>query len=263
MTKQILISGFIFFLCPVCTSLYAQNTRISDNNTIGWFSLNNAFKVSPKISFSAELYWRRVKLISEGQANMFKGIINYQIHPKLQLRLGYGLIENIAYGEYPLNSFGKGFTENRLFEAAIFTDKVSKIDISHRFMLEQRWQGKYSSANLDKQDSHVYGSRFRYMLRCQMPLIHNSIIDHTPYIAAFDELLIGFGKNVNENVFDQNRLGLVLGYKFNNTFRIEGGYFCQIAQLAREINGRNVFQHNKGFIINMFLNFDLSKKENS
>jgi hypothetical protein len=26
---------------------------------------------------------------------------------------------------------------------------------------------------------------------------------------------MGFGKNVNENVFDQNRLAILLGYRFN------------------------------------------------
>jgi hypothetical protein len=46
---------------------------------------------------------------------------------------------------------------------------------------------------------------------------------------------------------------------------MEGGYFNQILQLPREIilpgsaNGRNVFQSNTGFIVNVFLNLDLSQ----
>ena len=87
------------------------------------------------------------------------------------------------------------------------------------------------------------------------------IENKTPYIAAYDELFIGFGENVNENIFDQNRIGLVLGYRFSNSLRIEAGYLNQTLQLGREVNNRNVFQNNNGFIINTNFNFDLTSKK--
>jgi Protein of unknown function (DUF2490) len=89
----------------------------------------------------------------------------------------------------------------------------------------------------------------------QMPLKGDAMKDKTPYAAVYDEILIGFGKNVNENVFDQNRLGVMLGYRFNSTVRVEGGYLAQILQLGREVNNQNVFQYNEGLILNTFLNF--------
>ena len=49
------------------------------------------------------------------------------------------------------------------------------------------------------------------------------IIDKTAYLAIYDEVFIGFGKNVNENIFDQNRVGILLGYRFNPSIRIEAG----------------------------------------
>uniref|UniRef100_UPI0037BE61AF DUF2490 domain-containing protein n=1 Tax=Flavobacterium sp. TaxID=239 RepID=UPI0037BE61AF len=78
--------------------------------------------------------------------------------------------------------------------------------------------------------------------------------------AAYDEVFIGFGENVNENVFDQNRIGVLLGYQFNSSLRVEGGYLNQILQLGREVNGSNVFQYNNGIIVNALFTFDLSKK---
>jgi hypothetical protein len=70
-------------------------------------------------------------------------------------------------------------------------------------------------------------------------------------------------ENVNENVIDQKRIGLLLGYRFSNSLRIKACYLNQILQLGREINNRNVFQNNNGFIINTNFNFDLtSKKKN-
>ena len=79
--------------------------------------------------------------------------------------------------------------------------------------------------------------------------------NNTPYAAVYDELFIGFGKNVNENVFDQNRLGILLGYRYSSKLRIEGGYLNQMVQLSREVNGSNVFQNNKGILLSTILNF--------
>jgi hypothetical protein len=98
------------------------------------------------------------------------------------------------------------------------------------------------------------------MIRLQLPLKGDKIENKTPYVAAYNELFIGFGKNVNENIFDQNRIGLLFGYRFNNTLRIEAGYLNQTLQLGREVNNQNVYQNNNGFIVNTNFNFDLSKK---
>ena len=51
-----------------------------------------------------------------------------------------------------------------------------------------------------------------------------AINNKTPYVAIYDEIFVGFGKNVNENVFDQNRLGIVIGYNFSPNFKIEAGF---------------------------------------
>jgi hypothetical protein len=99
------------------------------------------------------------------------------------------------------------------------------------------------------------------MARIQFPLKGKTITDRTPYAVLYDEIFIGFGNNVNANIFDQNRLGLLLGYRYNKNIRFEGGYLNQILQFGRQINGQNVIQYNHGFIFNALLNFDLSKKQ--
>jgi hypothetical protein len=87
------------------------------------------------------------------------------------------------------------------------------------------------------------------MYRAQIPLRGREIADKTPYVAVYDEVFVGFGKNVNENVFDQNRLGLLIGYRFYPKVRIEGGFLSQIVQVGREVGGSNVFQYNNGMIV--------------
>jgi hypothetical protein len=148
-----------------------------------------------------------------------------------------------------------------LFQAATLADKTPSVDLSHRFMFEQRWIGRYSNPSLDREDEFKLSYRFRYMLRIQIPFKGKEIVDKTPFIVLYDEIFIGFGKNVNENIFDQNRIGVLIGYKFNQLLRIEAGYLSQIIQLGREINSSNVFQYNNGIIVNLYFNLDLTKQK--
>lgn len=93
------------------------------------------------------------------------------------------------------------------------------------------------------------------MFRGDVPLSGPTLDNNEPYFAIYDEIMIGFGKNVNQNIFDQNRLGILTGYRFSGSFRIEGGYFNQIVQFGRLVNGKNYFQNNQGLIINSYFNF--------
>lgn len=256
-------SKAILLLCFGLTSLtsFAQNTRINDRNTIGWYNYFGTFKLDKKFSLHTEYQLRRSNLITDPQQGLLRLGANYQLNTKVQLRLGYAWIETHPYGDIPINGFGKDFTEHRSFQAITVTDKVSIVDLSHRFMLEQRWVGRYSNANLSSEDQFPLLHRLRYMFRLQIPLKGKSIENKTPYLAMYDEIFLGFGGNVNENVFDQNRFGFLLGYKLNNSVRIEAGYLNQTVQFGREVNNSNVFQNNNGFIINTNFNFDLSKKK--
>ena len=255
-------SKFILFLFLAFGAIgFSQNTRINENNQIGWYNFNATFKLNSKFGIHTEYQWRRNDYITTWQQGLLRVGVNYQVNPSVQFRAGYANIETYPYGDTPINGFGKNFTEHRTFEMVTLTNKVSIVDFSHRFMLEQRWVGRYSNAALTTEDSFLFLNRMRYMFRMQLPLKGKTIGNKTPYLALYDELFIGFGENVNENVFDQNRIGILFGYKFNNNLRMEGGYLNQTLQLGREVGGRNVFQNNNGFIISTVLNFDLQKKK--
>lgn len=254
-------SKCIFFLFIILISLkFKGQNRISNHNQIGWYAYNGTFKLDEKFSVHTEYQWRRNDYIETWQQGLLRVGLNFQLNPTVQFRVGYAWAETFPYGEIPLNGMGKDFTEHRIFEMATLSQKSGIVDISHRIMLEQRWVGRYSNATLTKEDQFPFMNRARYMVRAQVPLKGNSISDKTPYAAVYDEIFIGFGKNVGENVFDQNRLGILLGYKFNGKVRVEGGYLNQIVQLGREVEGKNVFQYNNGFIVSGIFNFDLSRK---
>lgn len=253
--KRRLAMGAAFWALLAALPAAAQNTRISNYNHIGWYNYFGTIKLNKQWSVHTEYQWRRNNWGLTWQQSLLRTGINYQLRKEVQLRLGYAWIETYAYGEIPINSFGRQFTEHRTYQMATVQNQLGKLDLLHRFMLEQRWLGRYSQPDLKQEDAYLFANRLRYMLRLQEQVGAANSKGAFPYVAAYDELFIGFGKNVKENVFDQNRIGLLAGYKLNNAFRIEGGYLNQIVQLGREVNGHNVFQYNNGIIINTLFTF--------
>lgn len=237
----------------------AQSNRIYTYENIGWLNTFATFNLNPKFGIHTEYQFRRHDLVKNWQQSLLRVGVNYKPREKVLFRLGYAFVETFPYGEIPINSMGKDFTEHRVFEVLQLNQKEGKFEFLHRFMLEQRFIGRYSSNQLNNEDEFPFYNRMRYMLRVQLPLRGNEIKDKTPYLAVYDEIFIGFGKNVVENVFDQNRVGLMLGYSFNKNTRIEAGYLSQIIQFGREINGKNAFQNNQGFIVNANFNLNIYK----
>jgi hypothetical protein len=234
--------------------------RIKDRNAIGWYNYFGTFPVSAHYSIHTEYQWRRDEIIKNPMQSLLRLGLNYQLNAKIQWRLGYAWIETYDYGDYPINAFGKRFTEHRIYEMLTLQDQSGKFDFSHRFMLEQRWIGQYSDIQQTREDSYAFANRARYMFRTQYTPGRKPGKSRGPYLAVYDEVMIGFGENVRENVFDQNRLGILLGYVFQPGFRVEAGYLNQILQLGREVNGMNVFQYNNGVIANVVINTRPRKK---
>ena len=252
---------FLFILLLAGSAqLTAQNTRLNTGETTGWYNYFGTIRVADKWSVHTEYQWRRDDVINYWQQGLLRLGVNYHLNPRVLLRAGYAHIETYAYGEIPLNALGRSFTEHRLYQMVQLSHKEGRVDISHRFMLEQRFVGRYSSANVTREDEFPFLNRMRYMLRLQVPLKGTQLQPKVPYAALYDEIFVGFGKNVNANVFDQNRVGLVAGYVFSNTVRVEAGYLKQVLQFGRQINGRSVFQNNHGLILNANFSFDLRKK---
>jgi opacity protein-like surface antigen len=261
--KEIKNKFSIFVILILITSFqntFGQNNRLNTNNSIGWINAFGTFKVSEKLGIHTEYQWRRDNLITDWQQSLLRVGVNYNLNQRIMFRVGYAWIETYPYGDYPINGLGRDFTEHRIFEMMQLSHKEGIIDFSHRFMLEQRFVGRYTSASETAEDEFPLLNRIRYMIRLQIPLKGTEIKDNTPYVAVYDEIFIGFGENVSQNVFDQNRIGVLLGYRFNKNIRIEGGFLNQTLQFGRQINGQNVFQNNNGLIINANFNFDLTKK---
>jgi hypothetical protein len=249
----------LIFICLLVAqySVQAQNPRMDDPNQIGWFATNATVRFAEKWSSTLEFQWRRDDWVRNGQQNLVRGSINYQVHPAVSLRGGYAFAATFPYGEPTIQAAGKTFPEHRSFQQALITQPINRLTLQHRFMLEQRWVGRFTNPDNTRAHDYQYINRFRYLARLQAPFQKAAPNGAHWYGAVWDEILIGFGKQVQHNVFDQNRISLVVGRQFSPSARLEGGFISQIAQLGRQIvPGRSIYQYNTGFTITAIFNVD-------
>ncbi|AFL85039.1 long-chain fatty acid transport protein [Belliella baltica DSM 15883] len=251
--KKLSILTIFLFAYLNASQLTAQSYRTSENNSIGWYAAFLTYNLNDKWSIHGEFQWRRTEIISEGKQNLYRTGINYKIHPNVILRSGFAYIDTYPYGKIPIQSAGKTFPEYRTYQMAQVSNPLGNIMLTHRFMLEQRWVGIFTDSNLSKSDDQVYLNRARYMARLDIPLGISSVEKKVPYLAVYDEMFIGFGKNVNQNIFDQNRIGLLIGHKFNKEIRSEIGFISQTVQFGRLINAQEYMQYNNGLIWNTYI----------
>lgn len=235
--------------------------RKSTYNDIMWACYFGDHKITDKWGLHTEYQWRRVDFGANAQQSLARIGVNYQPHAKVMFTLGYGLIHTYSYGDLPiarLNSDGEKqlFPEHRIYEDVLLTDKVGKLELSHRFRMEQRYVSLYYDAlNNRIEGKWKFFNRSRYRIRLAYPL------NEKLYIHAYDEFFIGFGKDLGYNVFDQNRINVGLGYKLNKNAKVELGYFNQTLQKGRLSDNMAVFEYNNGILIALVYNVDFRKKE--
>ncbi|MEY4925654.1 MAG: hypothetical protein RI894_90, partial [Bacteroidota bacterium] len=129
----------------------------------------------------------------------------------------------------------------------------------HRLRLEQRWIGSHQGT--DNITTWAYNNRFRYQIRADVPLQAKKLGDKQFYAAAFEEVMLNWGPSLKTNIFDQNRVGLLIGYRFSPQVKLEAGYFNLIAQQGGYVNNHVVIQNNEGILVNLLFNIDLRHKE--
>jgi len=235
-------------------NLSAQNDRVNDNNYINWVQTFNTISLKKKWSLHLEYQWRRTDGLKNWQQSLLRIGANYKLNENITAHLGYGWIETFPYGDYPIANNGT-FPEHRIYEQISFRQPVNRFLFTHRFRIEQRWLGrvKAGSAGNRKIEDWFFLHRFRYQFRMQHPFFTKGYKQF--YAAAADEVFIGAGKNVGVNIFDQNRIFLLLGYKLNKKLSVEAGYFNQTLQQGRRVNNTTIMQRNNGMVLSSYLNF--------
>ncbi|HEX8426035.1 DUF2490 domain-containing protein [Hymenobacter sp.] len=250
-------------LCLGATTGFGQALpRLLDHNTLGWMVYSGDHKLSEKWTLHTEYQLRRVKLLGAQQQHLARLGLGRQLTDRVQVSGGYTYFQTHEYGGYPTVT-GRPQPEHRLYQDVELSDAVGRLQFSQRLRLEQRWLGQRADEGTGNVQDWEYQHRIRYQLEGSFPLQGPTIDDGEWYLTAFDELFIGFGRNVGNNVFNQNRLSSGVGYQFSDHAKIELNYLNQVTQHPEPdpVSGRPVFEINNGFRLNILYDLDFTGGE--
>ena len=240
----------------------AQN-RISDHQSIGWYTYNGDHKLTRRWAIHTEYQWRRIGLIQTWQQSLARVGVVRTLNEKVKLGGGYTYFVTFPFGRYPQAENGTPYPEHRLHQDITLTESYGRLELSHRFRLEQRWLANQpDGVNPRRITGWDFQNRVRYQVAATIPLKGATVDDGEWYLNFFDELFIGFGRKVGQNIFNQNRLSGGVGYRVSNGFRLELNYLNQVLQHAEvePISGKPVFEINRGFRLNVVYDLDFSRE---
>jgi hypothetical protein len=251
MKKYIVLIVIILFF----GTLKAQNPREYTNNSTAWFMYFGTHKIADKWSLHLEGQVRRSEGLANPQQLLLRGGLNYHINPQATVTAGYCYVETYPYGGFPTKS---DFPENRIWEQLQLKNQVGNFEWISRFRLEQRYV--YSPVLVGttyQAGDAVYTNRFRVLNRFSIPFRGKTIVDKSFYLSVFDEIMVNFGKNVQYNLFDQNRIYVALGYKLPKVGRLELGYLNQwlVKPDGKKIENNNTLQ------VGLSCNLDFMRKK--
>ncbi|WP_019987957.1 DUF2490 domain-containing protein [Rudanella lutea] len=227
--------------------------RLLDHQSIGWYVYNGAYKLNPKWSLRTEYQWRRIDLIRTWQQSLARLGASYKASDRITFGGGYTYFVTFPFGQYPQADRGVPYPEHRLHADVSLDETYGRLNLTHRFRLEQRWLAGQTDPNPRRITGWEFQNRIRYQIAADLPL-HGTTVDNREfYLNFFDEVFIGFGRNVGQNIFNQNRLSAGLGYQVSDALQIELNFLNQVLQHADldPVSGRPVFEINNGFRLNL------------
>jgi hypothetical protein len=208
-----------FTLCLAALSgpRAALAQRQTHTNTNAWFVFNADVAISDRWAVLFDASARRSGPFEEAMANFVRGGLAHEISPHVRVAAGANWSRSYPYGEIPS---AYPVDERRVWEQLSLTHEIGRLDVSHRYRLEQRFRGQRNDPGVARIDFWERTNRFRYQVRGTLPLRGDAIEPGEAYVAAGNELFIGIGRNV-ENLLDQNRATVTAGYRLTRNWRTE------------------------------------------
>lgn len=129
--------------------------------------------------------------------------INYHASQKVQLGLGGAFLDSKHYLPGEDIEIGRQFW---FYQQLRMKSKWYRYSLDHRLRLENRW--------IHREQDVYFNARVRYRIQFIKPLVQRI------YVRSFNELFV----NLNENLFNQNRLYIGIGFKASKNLNIDFGY---------------------------------------
>ena len=233
---------------------HAQKDIATQSNA--WLMYFGNHRISDRWGLHTEYQWRRADGFEHWQQSLLRLGADYYAKNGVQYTAGYGWIRSFRYGDQPI---AHSNNEHRIWQQIITKSKVGRVDVQHRYRLEQRFIENWvkDADGVYTQDGFYFRQRVRYRLLLTVPLSKKEMADNTLFFAAYDEAFLGFGRGIAKNVLDQNRLYAALGWRFNAACNIQLGYLNQYIVKKDGIQA----ERNHTLQASLTYNIDFRKKE--
>ncbi|MGH9631372.1 MAG: DUF2490 domain-containing protein, partial [Bryobacteraceae bacterium] len=127
----------LFLILTATAQLAAQAPeRIKDFNTHSWFSYSGDHPVAGRWGVHFDAQWRRSDGITNWQQYQFRPGLNFKWTDSVLLTLGYAFTRSYPYGDFPADSASP---DHRIYQQVKVSDRIGRVDLSHRYRLEQRY----------------------------------------------------------------------------------------------------------------------------
>ncbi len=205
--SKIPLALFLLFL-----GAFMGNAQQTGEEELGaWYMYFGMNRVSERFSIHTEAQFRLYETTAGFNQLLLRTGLNYHISPKAILTGGYAYIDtdpSFESDEILVNNI----KEHRIFQQFILTNKVWELLFEHRYRLEQRFITieNENSPFFERNTEH----RARYRLQVMLPLTDIFFLNF------YDEVFI----NLQNNIFDQNRLYFAGGIYLTDNSNIQIGY---------------------------------------
>jgi hypothetical protein len=223
MKKYCIIICLISFLVSSSSLLAQVRQKEINKQDQAWVSINSTLRLTDKWGFVLDVHERRNNFFKDPSFHFIRLGANYWLMDNITVTAGYAHL----WLAPTTNGWETFANENRIYEQAQITTKLSAVRLLQRLRIEQRWQQKI--ANDKPTGDNKFTNRVRYLLSFTIPLSKNN---NLPSLVLSDELLVQFGKEVVYNTFDQNRLFVGIKQKVSKNLSLDIGYMYVTQQKA-------------------------------
>lgn len=175
-----------------------------------WVGYYNSIEINDKWSVNSDFQFRTKEWLENNSQALGRVGLVKKVSEKLSITVG------LAHFRFYLSDIAtRG--EWRPWQEIALKEKYSKLKVTHRLRIEQRFNQKYK--NDEWSNDYTFNWRFRYKLDLQFPLVSKN--EKALYLTFGNEILINAGKVIKYNYFDQNRLSAGFNIELNKNFTIQ------------------------------------------
>jgi hypothetical protein len=212
---------FILFVLGFNFSDFSQNNFCSFKNQ-QWGQYYNEIHFQNKLSILSDVGFRTKSSFNEYAQYISRVGLAYQMYPDVRYAVGFAHL-----GFYNNNELNK--LEFRTYQEVLWQQNAKKLNLTYRIRVEERFFQGLEEHRFNGASS--FNLRFRYYVKMGIPLFHfkaNNYIENISFQLG-NELFLNAGKQVQNQIFDQNRVILGPNFQFSKNLSCNLNYNFQFS----------------------------------